>query len=125
MFYLVVMPEQVTPPSAKAPWYVSTAMQVIMLPGGVAILVLAVLFGMMTGIIPSTFTTDISTIKNDVTTIKNGQITIMQEHVELKQYIADVVAAGNKQDEVLIKLLRGICILQSKTSADQLQYCNP
>lgn len=112
------MPEEVKNPSSKQPWYISMVMQVITLPGGVAVLIVLVFLGMLTGYIPTAFTDDIVTIKTNVDNLRAGQF-------EIKQQIINSTEDNNKQDEILIKLLRGICILQAKNSADQLQYCNP
>lgn len=100
------------------PWYARSLEWLIRQPNGVALVGFVMLMALIVTYGAGTVR-DIQGLKTSQAEIQRGQETIITK-IDAAANVAAATAAEQ------IKLLRGICLIQSKGSEDlALRYCNP
>lgn len=113
----------------KGYWRVIT--YVVEKPHALAIIFALVLLGMFIGIIPSGLTAGQSVANTKLDTIISNQastkITNDNRYAELLKAVSESTTRSEQKTDQLIKIMRGMCLLQAKESNDSaaLSYCNP
>jgi ABC-type lipoprotein release transport system permease subunit len=122
-------PTLVTPPQGSGLW--SVVMYVVDKPQALAIIFALVLLGMFLGIVPSVLTQKQAVADTKLDTIISNQASVRvateSEYADLMKALADATLRSDTKNDQLIKIMRGMCLLQAKQSNDSaaLSYCNP
>lgn len=125
------MAEQVSPPTLKVKGVMSVVAYVVDKPQALAIIFALVLLGMFLGIVPSTLSNNLVAMDTKLDTIVTQHTQIMSttenRYNGLQQQITTQNTTQTAQNEKMIQIMRGMCLIIAKQSADAaaLSYCNP